>query len=113
MSSYSEFKTDVKAVAGGLVVFLVVGALIQLYVVLLILGFTLLIIPFARLLGASNSKISAIKTGIVYGVGFGVIISFFVLVFSTLYNAPAFQEQKPLTEQESKELGELWNSQYK
>jgi hypothetical protein len=113
MSSYSEFKSDVKGLTIGIIFVLILGALIQLSVVLIILGLSLLIIPIARLLGVSSDKIQALKTGIVLGVGMGVILSFLILAFSTIYNAPAFQEQKPLTEQQRKELGELWDSQYK
>jgi uncharacterized membrane protein len=100
MSSYSEFKTDVKAVTGGIIFFLIIGALIQLSVVLVMIGFALLIIPIARLLGTSDAKIAAIKAGIFYGVSIGIILSFFIVAFSTLFNAPAFQTINTTPKQE-------------
>jgi hypothetical protein len=103
MSSYSEFKSDVKNIAGGVVVAIILGALIQLTAVLIMLGVALLIIPIARLLGVSADKISAIKSGIVYGVGFGIVISFFIYMMSIIFSSPAFQTNEPITPQQEQE----------
>jgi large-conductance mechanosensitive channel len=126
MSSYSEFKSDTKSLAGGVIVFIIIGALIQLSVALIILGLCLLIIPIARLiLGKGNEdKIQAIKAGVFYGVAIGVIVSFFIVAFSILFNAPAFQSIHISPEQEAineksfekmriEEYGTEWNEEYK
>ena len=125
MSSYSEFKSDAKSLAGGIIVFAIIGALIQLSVALIILGLCLLIIPITRLLGDnSEGEIQAIKAGVFYGVAIGVVVSFFIVAFSTLFNAPAFQsthispEQKIANEKSFekmriKEHGAAWNEEYK
>ena len=108
MSSYSEFKSDVKNIAGGVVVAIILGALIQLTAVLIMLGVALLIIPIARLLGVSADKISAIKSGIVYGVGFGIVISFFIYLMSIICSSPAFQTNEPITPQQEQEWKDFW-----
>jgi large-conductance mechanosensitive channel len=126
MSSYSEFRSDAKSLAGGIIVFAIIGALIQLSVALIILGLCLLIIPIARLILGDNSEgeIQAIKAGVFYGVAIGVVVSFFIVAFSTLFNAPAFQsthispEQKIANEKSFekmriKEHGDAWNEEYK
>jgi hypothetical protein len=79
MSSYSEFKNDVKGAAGGIVLALVLTLVFQVSFIIVSVVAILLGIGIYRLLGGKSKQTeNEIKAGIIVLLGLIVIVAFSV-----------------------------------
>ena len=79
MSSYSEFKSDVKGAAGGIALVIVLTLIFQVSFIIASASLILLSIGIYRLLGGKNKKVEGeIKAGIIVLLGLVVMIMFCV-----------------------------------
>lgn len=89
MSSYNEFKSDVKGVASGFLVFLILTLAGQILIALSVLVLMLLILGLYKLFGGNNKQTEEdIKVGSIIAVGIisciGVIWFMWVFFFSQI-----------------------------